>query len=121
MSFKDEITIDLPLFVATDEFAEEVDVDGIKCAAQLMTYTADKSNRLQETFAGLHGEFSELYFMAEPYLAAHQKTPHRGDVVLVNGERYEVVRAENELGILHMIVSSYRANKPRFGDRRNVD
>lgn len=118
MSFKDAIKADLDIFVETEEFAEEATIDGIKCRAQLINYTADKSNRQSETFAGLYGEFSELYFKTEPYLEQHKKLPHRGDTVLVNGERYEVTRAEDELGIMHLIISSYRSNRPRFGDRR---
>lgn len=118
MSFKDAIKADLDIFVETEEFAEEVLIDGIKCRAQWLSHTADKSNRQTETFAGLYGEFSELFFMTEPYLAEHKKLPHRGDTVLVNGERYEVTKAEDELGILHLILSSYRSNRPRFGDRR---
>ncbi|MBQ3441615.1 MAG: hypothetical protein IJG33_00065, partial [Selenomonadaceae bacterium] len=114
-----ELKDDLPAFVDVSEFAEEVEIDGIKCPAQLSTYTADKSNRLSETFAGLHGEFEELFFQTEPYLNQHQKLPHRGDIVVVNGARFEVVRSEDELGLMHLILSAYRSNKPRFGDRRN--
>ncbi len=115
---KDEIRTDLSIFVDDTEFAEEVEIDGIKCKAQLTEHTADKSNRQSEAFAGLHGQFSELFFMTEPYLEQHKKLPHRGDITIVNGDRYEVIRAEDELGILHLILSAYRSNKPRFGDRR---
>lgn len=118
MAFRDAIKADLDIFVNCNEFAEIAIVDGIECPCQLIAYTADKSNRQNETFAGLYGEFSELYFKTEPYLAEHKKLPHRGDTVVVNGERYEVTKAENELGILHLILSSYRSNRPRFGDRR---
>lgn len=116
--FRDDIKDDLGIFVNVSEFAEEVEIDGIKCKAQLTEHTADKSNRQSETFAGLHGQFSELFFMTEPYLEQHKKLPHRGDITIVNGSRYEVIRAEDELGILHLILSAYRSNKPRFGDRR---
>ena len=118
MSFKDAIKADLDIFVETEEFAEVVNIDGIECKAQYLNHTADKSNRQSETFAGLYGEFSELYFKTEPYLEQHKKLPHRGDTVVVNGERYEVTKAEDELGIMHLILSSYRSNRPRFGDRR---
>ncbi|MBD3878214.1 MAG: hypothetical protein SR1Q5_00810 [Quinella sp. 1Q5] len=118
MNFKEAIKADLDIFVETEEFAEEVLIDGIKCKAQLMVHTADKSNRQNETFPGLHGEFTEIFFKTEPYLAEHKKLPHRGDITLINGKRYEVVKAEDELGLMHLILSSYRANKPRVGDRR---
>lgn len=118
MSFKEELREDLFTFVAVDEFGEVVEVDGVLCQAQLIEYTADKSNRQSETFAGLHGQFSELYLVTEPYLKKHKKLPHRGDVVKVDGQRYEVMRAEDELGLMHLVLSSYRANKPRWGDRR---
>lgn len=118
MTFKEVIAADLDIFVETDEFAAVVNIDGINCRAQWLSHTADKSNRQTETFAGLYGEFSELFFKTEPYLEQHKKLPHRGDTVLVNGERYEVTKAENELGIMHLILSSYRSNRPRFGDRR---
>ena len=118
MNLKEVIAADLDIFVETEEFAEEVIIDGIKCKAQLMAYTADKSNRLQETFEGLHGDFSELFLKTKPYLDQHKKLPHRNDDMIVNGNRYEVVKAEDELGILHLILSAYRANRPRLGDRR---
>lgn len=119
MTFKEELKGDLPAFVNIEEFGQMANIDGVNCPCQLSTYTADKSNRLQETFAGLHGEFEELFFQTEPYLEQHQKLPHRGDIVVVNGSRYEVVRSEDELGLMHLILSAYRSNKPRFGDRRN--
>ncbi|MBQ3433423.1 MAG: hypothetical protein IJG24_00075 [Selenomonadaceae bacterium] len=118
MAFCDDIKADLDIFVETDEFAAVVNIDGVECKAQWLSHTADKSNRQSETFTGLYGEFSELYFKTEPYLEQHKKLPHRGDTVVVNGERYEVTKAEDELGILHLILSSYRSNRPRFGDRR---
>ena len=119
MAFRDDIKDDLAIFVNCDEFAETAVVDGIECPCQRMSYSADKSNRLQETFEGLFGSFCELFLELEPYLAAHHKLPHRNDIVIVNGNRYEVVKSENELGLLHLILSAYRANRPRYGDRRN--
>ena len=116
--FRDDIKDDLNIFVNIEEFGQVVNIDGVDCPCQLITYTADKSNRLSETFAGLHGEFKELFFQTEPYLEQHQKLPHRGDIVVVNGGRFEVVRSEDELGLMHLILSAYRANRPRFNDRR---
>lgn len=117
--FRDEIKADLNIFVNIEEFGQVVNIDGVDCPCQLITYTADKSSRLSENFQGLYGEFTEIFLVLEQYLQVHQKLPHRGDIVVVNGSRYEVVRSEDELGLMHLILSAYRANRPRFNDRRN--
>lgn len=118
MTFKQDLQDDCAAFVALDEFAQLLDVDGVLCKAQLLKHSADKSNRLQESFDGLHGDFAELFILARPYLAKHNKLPHRGDLMFINAVRYEVLRAEDELGILHFLLSAYRQAVPRRGDWR---
>ena len=118
MTFKDDLREDLATFVSCDEFGEVLDVDGVICKAQLMTHSANKSARQTETYDKLNGDFSELYLMTAPYVAKHGKIPERGDWLFVNGKRYTVERSEDELGLLHIELSSYRATSPLRGDRR---
>lgn len=118
MNFRDNLHDDLPVFVEPDEFAQIVDVDGVLCQAQLIQHTAEKSQRLTENFDGLHGDFTEIFFMAEPYVKKHGKIPQRGDLVYINKKRYKAERVEDELGMIHLIASAYRQPTPRKGDMR---
>lgn len=118
MSFRANLHDDLHVFVAPDEFAELVEIDNVLCQAQLIQHTADKSQRLTENFDGLHGDFTEIFFKAEPYVKKHGKLPQRGDLVYINGRRYKAERVEDELGMIHLIASAYRQPTPRKGDMR---
>ena len=118
MTFKEDIAADLTTFVSADEFAQVLDIDGVLCRCQFLQHTSNKSARLTETFDGLLGDFSELYLMTAPYVAKHGKIPQRGDWLFLNGTRYKVERCEDELGMLHVELSSYRASSPKRGDNR---
>ena len=118
MTFKEQLRADLPTFVNASEFAQVVDIDGCLCRAQVIEHTASKSQRLTENFEGLHGDFTELYFMSEPYLKKHAKLPHKGDLMKVAGRRYDVQEVCAELGLCHVKLTAYRQSKPRLGDWR---
>lgn len=105
MTFKEQIAADLDIFVETDEFAEEVKIDGVKLRVQKLSHTAQKSARLSGTFDALHGDFVTLYFKAEDY---PKKLPAQGAWVLVDGKRYDVLTSENELGIAKLVCAAYR-------------
>ena len=102
--FKD----DLPIFVETAEFAEEVEVDGLKIPAQLMAVSKARSELVRNTFARLEGDFSELYFRADDYTGTKKRLPRQGEWVYINGKRYDVVSSEDELGMAHLVLAAYR-------------
>lgn len=118
MSFKDAIYADLDIFVETDEFAEIISIDGIELPAQVIKSTQEKSQRLQEQFDGLHGDFVTIYFKAEPFLTARGKLPAKGDWILLANKRYDVIFSQEELGIIKVEASAYRQPTPRLGDLR---
>lgn len=120
MSFKDAIYADLDIFVETDEFAEIISVDGIELAAQVLKHTEEKSQRLQEQFDGLHGDFVTIYFKAEPFLAARGKLPAKGDWILIDNRRYDVAFSQEELGIIKVVANACRQQVPRLGDLRRL-
>ena len=108
--FKDEIKKDLDVFVEDEEFAEEIELDGVKLTGQVISHTAEKSGRLQETFDGLHGDFITLYFKTDDYCSARKRIPREGEWAMINGKRYDVMNAADELGITRLICSAYRQN-----------
>lgn len=120
MSFKDAIYADLDIFVETSEFAELIEIDGIEVAAQVLKHTEEKSQRLQEQFDGLHGDFVTIYFKSEPFITQRGKLPAKNDWVLIDGRRYDVVFSQEELGIIKVTASAYRQPTPRLGDLRRV-
>lgn len=118
MTFKEDMAEDLPTFLATDEFAQEISVDGVKVSAQVYRSTREKSGRLQEQFEPLMGDFTTIYFKTEEILVARGKVPAKGDRILIDGARFEVEQSDDELGITKLICTAYRQPKPRLGDRR---
>ena len=118
MTFKEDMAEDLPTFLATDEFACEVEVDGVKMSAQVIRSTRDKSQRLQEQFEPLFGDFTTIYFKTEEFLVARGKVPAKGDRIFIDNNRFEVAESRDEQGITKLICSAYRQPKPRLGDFR---
>ena len=112
-TFRDDLAADIPIFVETDEFAAEADVDGVLMPVQLTARTADKSNRQNETFAGLHGDFTTIYFPTLQYTAQRERIPRHGEWIYINGKRYTVESARDELGITKVVCSAYRQNTLR--------
>ena len=105
MTFKEQLAADLDIFVELDEFAQEVEVDGVKLRAQKLSHTAEKSARLTEQFDMLHGSFVTLYFKRDDY---NKKLPVHGQSIVVDGRRYDVLSSEEELGIVKLVLSAYR-------------
>ena len=105
MTFKEQLAADLDIFVELDEFAQEVEVDGVTLRAQKILSTAAKSQRLTETYDMLHGSFCTLYFKASDY---NKKLPVHGQSIVVDGKRFDVLSSEEELGIVKLVLSAYR-------------
>lgn len=105
MTFKEQLAADLDIFVEVDEFAQEVEIDGVTLKAQKISHTAEKSQRLSEQFEGLHGDYVTLYFKASDY---PKKLPVQGAWIICGGKRYDVLSSAEELGIVKLVLSAYR-------------
>lgn len=115
MSFKDDLAADIDIFLNLDEFAETITLDEVTLSAVISEHTADKSARLSETFDGLYGDFTEIYFRASDYTATRERLPRQGEWAIYNGKRYDVISSENQGGVAHLILSAYRQNTLRRG------
>ena len=110
MTFKDDLAEDKYTFLNVNEFSELATVDGVLMKCQISHWTAEKSNRLTETFDGLHGDFTTIYFDADVYIKKRQRLPRNGEQIYVNSKRYDVVSVKNEMGIAKIVCSAYRQN-----------
>lgn len=104
-SLKEVIAADLDIFVELEEFAQVIELDGVKLPAQKITHTEEKSARLTEQYDGLHGDFITIYFRREDY---PKKLPVQGQWVVVDSRRYDVVSSQEELGMAKLICAAYR-------------
>lgn len=121
MTFKDDLREDIPTFLNVDEFSEPRDIDGVQMTCQVVHYTGDKSNRQNETFEGLHGDFVTIYFEAAKYTAERERLPRHGEWIYVDGKRYDVVSVKNEMGIAKVVCTAYRQNTLREPQYRRFD
>lgn len=115
MTFKEQLAADRDIFLSSDEFAEEVTIDGVRLTGQISAYTADKSERLNQQFDGLHGDWLVVYFKADAYTAQRTRLPVQGQWALINGRRFDVVSCAEQGGICKLVCSAYR--QPRGGLR----
>ena len=113
MTFKDDLIADLPIFVEVDEFAEIAEIDGVKLAAQVICHTSKKSGIKARNFDGLHGDFITVYFKADDYKATRERIPRQGEWTIINKRRYDVMTAQEELGIVKLECAAYRQNTLR--------
>lgn len=120
MTFKETIAADLDIFTDITEFAELIEIDGVELPAQVVPSTAEKSQRLQEQFAGLYGDFVTIYFQSAEYTSVRGQLPVKGNWALIGNKRFDVIETHEQLGICKVIAAAYRQPTPRLGDyRRN--
>lgn len=112
MNFKDDLAADIETFLNLDEFAENINVDGVELPAQIIKYTSEKSTRQNETYPMLHGDFITIYFRADTYQQAKQCLPKKNDWVVIDGKRYTVESSQEEFGIIKVEAAAYRQPKP---------
>lgn len=120
-TFKDDMAEDISTFVSASEFGELTWVDGVLLPCVVDTKTADKSDRQNETFAGLHGDFVTIYFPTAPYVKKRERIPRHGEWCTVGTKRYDVISAREEKGITILVCSAYRQNVLRQKPFGNVD
>lgn len=118
--FTDDLCEDKYTFLNVNEFSEYAEVDGVLMRCQIEHYTGkkatvgrylgEKSKRIGSAAEGLHGDFTTIYFDAETYIKKRERLPRNGEWVHINGKRYDVVSAENEMGVAKIECSAYRQN-----------
>lgn len=113
-TFKEDVAADNhDVFINLTEFAEYRWIDGVLIPCQIVEWTADKSNRQNETYGGLHGDFTTFYFEAACYTRKRERLPRHGEWIYVDGLRYDVVSVKNLMGIAKIVCSAYRQNTLR--------
>ena len=99
---------DWAIFVETEEFAEEIEIDGVRLPAQMMPLSKARSELVRATFDKLEGDFVELFFRTTDYTATRKRLPRYSEWCYVNGKRFEVVSSQDDLGIAHLVLAAYR-------------
>ena len=108
-NFKDVIASDnQEVFIDVNEFAEYVDVDGVLLQGQIQYRTERKSALQSETYETLHGDYLKVFFRTNDYCRKRERLPVQGEIVHVNGKRYQVLTSKDEMGITRLVVSAYR-------------
>ena len=113
--FKDMLKDDSKIFLATDEFAEKVNLDGLLLDAQLNTFTQEISSNEKKLHLGLHGDFIELHFKTDDYISVRKRLPFQGELCTLNGKKFYVKSSVDDLGIAKLTLDSYRMGQKRIG------
>lgn len=99
---------DWAIFVETEEFAEEIEIDGVRLPAQMMPISKARSELVRDSYPKLEGDFVELYFRTQDYTETKKRLPRYSEWCFVNGKRFEVISSQDDLGICHLVLASYR-------------
>lgn len=114
MTFKDDVAADIrDVFINLSEFSDWHTLDGVIIACQVQAWTAEKSARQNETYAGLHGDFTTIYFKTADYTGKRERLMRNSEWVEFDGKRYDVVSARDEQGVTKLVISAYRQNTLR--------
>ena len=120
MTFKDYLPADNHMMMNVEEFGEEIIIDDVELRAVAEESTAQKSGNRNLNYPGLHGDFLEIYFCVEDYIAERERLMKHGEVCHVNGKRYDVVQCTDEQGMCHLILSAYRQEQVRMNLARRL-
>lgn len=100
-----------------EEFAELIVLDGVIIKASINNNTENISNVASRNYAGLHGDFSRIFFLTEDYCRKRLRIPKQGDYVFLekgnDRRQYTVVSSENDLQVTELVLQSYRQNTLR--------
>lgn len=116
-TLKDDIAADIrDVFINLTEFSDFHTLDGVIIACQVSAWTADKSARQNETYDGLHGDFTTLYFKTAEYTTKRERLMRKGEWCYFDGKRYDVISVRDEMGVTKLVISAYRQNTLRSGN-----
>lgn len=99
---------DWAIFVETEEFAEEIEIDGVRLPAQVSPLSKARSELVRDSYPKLEGDFVELYFRTTDYTETKKRLPRYSEWCFVNGKRFEVISSQDELGICRLELAAYR-------------
>ena len=121
MTLKDDIAADIrDVFINLTEFSDWHTVDGVIIACQVSHWTADKSNRQNENYGGLMGDFTTLHFKTADYTGKRERLMRHGEQCYFDGRRYDVVSVKDDMGVAKVVLSAYRQNVLRSGGMADV-
>lgn len=113
-TLKDDIAADIrDVFINLTEFSDWHTLDGVIIACQASQWTTDKSNRQNETYDGLHGDYTTLYFKTVEYTQKRERLMRKGEWCYFDGKRYDVISVKDEMGVTKLTLSAYRQNTLR--------
>ena len=114
MTLKDDIASDNDdVFFDLGEFSEYVELDGMIIEVQVQYRTEKASTLKTETFQGLHGDYTKIFFRTADYCRKNERLPVQGEYVHINGKMYKVLTCKDEMGITRLQVSAYRQEQLR--------
>ena len=96
-----------------DVFGEEINIDGVDLIAVREYRTSARSGNRNLNYPGLHGDFLEIFFRTEDYIAEREKLPVHGNICYVDNRRYTVEDITDEQGMAHLLLAAYRQNTVR--------
>ena len=116
--FKDLLGIDAAAIMNVTEFAEYLQVNGVLLACQFCPSTEKMLGGETKNYEGLYGDMAQLYFKAVDYTGKSEKPlPKQGDWIYIEyrnlKKRYRVEKAEDELGVMCLTLSTYRQSTVR--------
>lgn len=123
-TFKDDMHCDHEVFLELDEFAEMIDLNGVKLRAQLVWVSAErqKSDLAHKNdsfyihsplhFPAPYGELSTVVFRAKDYLREKERLPQNTEACYVNGKRFYVQTMQEEYGLVQITLEADRQGVP---------
>ena len=123
-TFKDDMRRDHRTFLELDEFAEIIDLNGVKLRAQYMWVSGErqKSDLAHKSegyyihsplhFPTPYGELLTVVFRAEDYLKEKERLPKNTELVYINGSRFYVKTMQDEFGLVTLTLEADRQGVP---------
>lgn len=106
MVFKDVLENDLNIFLNTEEFADEILLDGIKLKATVSSIKSEE-NKSKLGIQGVYGYGQAIYINQKEIMFRSSDTSFnykKGDQIDFNGFLYEVISVEEELSVTILTV-----------------
>lgn len=126
MTFKDSLAQDWQTFLNLEEFSTEIEIDDVKLSAVVIKHTGNVKNA---NIASKHdeyyihpeihnepliGDFITVYFKACDYFKERGRLPQNSEFTRINGKRYRVESAKDEMGIMKITCAADRMPIPRM-------
>lgn len=106
MSFKDQVKRDVScVFFNLEEFGDTHEING-KAMTAIIDDNLLKEAPTDPSIQGIWSEQTTLYVKAEEYGDA----PKRGSLILLDGQKHEVIDLTVEMGIYKITLGRWRSN-----------